>query len=148
MRLHSTAEMHWRGRRETSILGHYPLLFMFILWRHAYMMRCIAQAKIFDPLAPSSQLRKTIDSQIKCKYSHYFWSSTVDFARSTNFQMRGRGLQLSLFALKRSASHPVTASRFRVNTCLIWAARASNVGFTVGPTAWRCCSVFRISASF
>src|SRR5271156_7036662 len=29
-------------------------------WRHAYMMRCIAQAKIFDPLAPSSQLRKTI----------------------------------------------------------------------------------------
>jgi fanconi-associated nuclease 1 len=32
--------------------------------------------------------------------------------------MRGRGLQLSLLALKRSASHPVTASRFRVNTRL------------------------------
>src|SRR5271170_2764228 len=31
LRLHSTAEMHWRGRRENQHLGHYPLLFMFIL---------------------------------------------------------------------------------------------------------------------
>ena len=55
------------------------------------MMRCIAQAKIFDPLAPSSQLQKTIDSQIKCKYSHYFWSSTVDFARSTKLPNARQG---------------------------------------------------------